>query len=142
MKAQLSSVKAITCQFKSSLISIASLLRTRSSECLRSQPGRNAVAFRAVYPGDPNSTTNTKTGWTNTFGGLVAKYPNIKFFAAEYGPMQREINDVVFGLPKNQGIGIFNWEPTTQGDWNTGHDLLRRSGTTYTAQPTWRFTTP
>ena len=87
------------------------------------------------YQGDPNSTTNTKTGWTNTFGGLVTKYPNIKFFAAEYGPMQREINDVVFGIPKNQGLGTFNWEPTTQGDWNTGHDLLRRSGTTYTAQP-------
>jgi arabinogalactan endo-1,4-beta-galactosidase len=103
---------------------------------------KQGVAFDAFgescyqqYQGDPNSTTNTKTGWTNTLGSLVAKYPNIKFFAAEYGPMQREINDVVFGLPKNQGIGTFNWEPTTQGDWNTGHDLLRRSGTTYTAQP-------
>ncbi len=87
------------------------------------------------YQGDPNSTTNTKTGWTNTFAGLATKYHNIKFFAAEYGPMQREINDVVFGLANDQGIGTFNWEPTTQGDWNTGHDLLRRSGTTYTAQP-------
>ena len=87
------------------------------------------------YQGDPNSTTNTKTGWTNTLGGLATKFPNIKIFAAEYGPMQREINDVVFNIPSNQGIGTFNWEPTTQGDWNTGHDLLRRSGTTYTAQP-------
>ncbi len=87
------------------------------------------------YQGDPNSTTNTKTGWTNTFTGLATKYPKIKFFAAEYGPMQREINDVVYGLANDQGIGTFNWEPTTQGDWNTGHDLLRRSGTTYTAQP-------
>ena len=87
------------------------------------------------YQGDPNSTTNTKTGWTNTFGGLATKFPNIKFFAAEYGPMQREINDVVYGLAGDQGLGTFNWEPTTQGDWNTDHDLLRRSGTTYTAQP-------
>jgi hypothetical protein len=49
--------------------------------------------------------------------------------------MQREINDVVYGLAGDQGLGTFNWEPTTQGDWNTDHDLLRRSGTTYTAQP-------
>jgi arabinogalactan endo-1,4-beta-galactosidase len=87
------------------------------------------------YQGDPNSTTVTKTGWTNTFGGLAAKFPNIKFFAAEYGPMQREVNDVVYGLAGSQGIGTFTWEPTTQGDWNTGHDLFRRSGSTYTAQP-------
>jgi arabinogalactan endo-1,4-beta-galactosidase len=87
------------------------------------------------YQGDPNSTTATKTGWTNTLSGLATQYPSIKFFAAEYGPMQREINDVVYGLPGGQGIGTFNWEPTTQGDWNTGHDLLRRSETTYTSQP-------
>lgn len=87
------------------------------------------------YQGDPNSTTNTKAGWTRTFTGLATKFPNIKLFAAEYGPMQREINDVVYDLPNQQGIGTFNWEPTTQGDWNTGHDLLRRSGSTYTAQP-------
>ncbi|HEX5099810.1 MAG TPA: glycosyl hydrolase 53 family protein [Polyangiaceae bacterium] len=87
------------------------------------------------YQGDPNSTTNTKNGWTSTFTQLASTYPDIKFFAAEYGPMQREINDVLYALPKNQGIGTFNWEPTTQGDWNTGHDLIRRMGTTYTAQP-------
>ena len=87
------------------------------------------------YQGDPNSEANTKTTWTNTFGGVAKKFPNLKLFAAEYGPLQRDINDVLFGLANNQGIGTFNWEPTTQGDWNTGHDLLRRSGTTYTAQP-------
>ena len=103
---------------------------------------KQGVAFDAFgescyqrYQGDPNSTANTKTGWTNTFTGLATKFPAIKFFAAEYGPMQREINDVVFGLAGNQGLGTFNWEPTTQGDWNTGHDLWRRSGNTYTAQP-------
>ena len=87
------------------------------------------------YQGDPSSTANTKTGWTNTFSGLATKFPALKFFAAEYGPMQREINDVVYGLAGQQGLGTFNWEPTTQGDWNTGHDLWRRSGNTYTAQP-------
>ena len=83
------------------------------------------------YQGDPNSVSATLDGWTTTFAQLVSTYPNIKFFAAEYGPMQREINDVIFGLPKNQGLGTFNWEPTTQGDWNTGHALFQRSGNTY-----------
>jgi arabinogalactan endo-1,4-beta-galactosidase len=87
------------------------------------------------YQGDPNSTANTKNGWSTTFSQLSTAYPNVKFFAAEYGPMQREINDVIYGMPNGQGIGTFNWEPTTQGDWNSGHDLLRRSGTTYNAQP-------
>ena len=87
------------------------------------------------YQGDPNSTTNTKSGWQSTFSQLASAFPDIQFFAAEYGPMQREINDVLYALPNGQGIGTFNWEPTTQGDWNTGHDLIRRMGTTYTAQP-------
>ena len=87
------------------------------------------------YQGAPNSAAATKTGWMSTFTGLASMFPELKLFSAEYGPMQREINDVVFGLARGQGIGTFNWEPTTQGDWNTGHDLLRRSGSTYTAQP-------
>jgi arabinogalactan endo-1,4-beta-galactosidase len=85
------------------------------------------------YQGDPNSTTTTKSGWANTFAGLATAFPDIKLMAAEYGPMQREINDVVFGLPKNQGIGTFNWEPDQSGDWNTGHVLFTRSGNTWTA---------
>jgi arabinogalactan endo-1,4-beta-galactosidase len=103
---------------------------------------KQGVAFDAFgescyqrYQGDPDSVANTKAGWTNTFGGLATKFPGLLFFAAEYGPMQREINDVVFGLPARQGLGTFNWEPTTRGDWNTGHDLWRRSGNTYLAQP-------
>jgi arabinogalactan endo-1,4-beta-galactosidase len=87
------------------------------------------------YQGDPNSTANTKTGWTNTLGGLATVYPDLKIMAAEYGPMQREINDVVFGIPNNQGIGTFNWEPERGGDWNTGHTLFNWSGNTFTAQP-------
>jgi arabinogalactan endo-1,4-beta-galactosidase len=87
------------------------------------------------YQGDPNNPTTTKTGWTNTLGGLASAFPNLKIMAAEYGPMQREINDVVFGIANRQGIGTFNWEPEQSGDWNTGHLLFTRSGNTYTAQP-------
>jgi arabinogalactan endo-1,4-beta-galactosidase len=97
------------------------------------------------YQGDTSSTSNTKSEWQSTFSQLVTAYPNIRFFAAEYGPMEREINDVVFGLPNNQGLGTFDWEPTSQGSWNaaqpsdptttTTHALWQRSGNNYTALP-------
>ncbi len=97
------------------------------------------------YQGDTSSVANTVNGWTSTFTQLAAAYPNIKLFAAEYGPLEREINDVVFGLPKAQGIGTFDWEPTTQGDWNakqptdpptvSTHALFQRSGNVYTTLP-------
>jgi arabinogalactan endo-1,4-beta-galactosidase len=97
------------------------------------------------YQGDKTSTANTKSEWQSTFSQLVTAYPNIRFFAAEYGPMEREINDVIFGLPNNQGLGTFDWEPTSQGSWNapqqsdpttvTTHALWQRSGNNYTALP-------
>src|SRR5215471_315011 len=93
------------------------------------------------YQGDVNSTANTVNGWMTTFSQLVTTYPNLRFFAAEYGPMEREINDVVFNLPGNKGMGTFDWEPTSQGTWNarqptdpttvTTHALLRRNGNAY-----------
>jgi arabinogalactan endo-1,4-beta-galactosidase len=86
-----------------------------------------------AYQGDTASTANTKTDWTDTFSGLVTKFPNLQFVAAEYGPLEREINDVVFGLAKQQGLGTFNWEPTEQGAWNTGHSLFTAAGNTNTA---------
>jgi arabinogalactan endo-1,4-beta-galactosidase len=87
------------------------------------------------YQGDPASPTRSQLGWRATFQGLAQRYPMLKLFAAEYGPAQREINDVLFELPNEQGLGTFNWQPTTQGDWNTGHDLWRREGAGYAEQP-------
>jgi len=86
-----------------------------------------------LYQGDPNSEANTRATWSSTFSGLAARFPNLKLLAVEYGPMQREINDIVFGLPGQQGLGSFNWEPTHQGKWNTGHALFSASGSQYTA---------
>ena len=86
-----------------------------------------------LYQGDPNSETNTKSTWSSTFSGLASRFPGLKLLAVEYGPMQREINDVVFGLAAEQGLGSFNWEPTHQGKWNTGHALFSASGNQYAA---------
>jgi arabinogalactan endo-1,4-beta-galactosidase len=86
-----------------------------------------------LYQGDPSSETNTQSTWSSTFSGLAARFPKSQALAVEYGPMQREINDVVFGLPTRQGLGAFNWEPTRQGKWNSGHALFSASGDQYTA---------
>ena len=87
------------------------------------------------YQGDPASPERSQATWRATLGGLAQRFPEIKLFAAEYGPAQREINDVLYELPKRQGLGTFNWQPTTEGDWNRGHDLWRRSGDMYSEQP-------
>ncbi len=81
-----------------------------------------------AYQGQPSA-------WMNTFTTLASQFPNMKFMIAEYGPEQRAANDIMWNLPSNRGLGTFNWEPTTQGAWNTGHDLFRRSGSSYATQP-------
>ena len=85
------------------------------------------------YQGDPNSDADTVATWTSTFSGLASRFPDLKILAVEYGPLQREINDVVFNLPGERGLGTFVWEPTRQGSWNTGHALFSMSGTKYDA---------
>ena len=86
-----------------------------------------------TYQGDANSASHSKMIWQTTEGGMASKFPNVKIFAAEYGGAPREINDVVFNLPNQQGLGTFYWEPTVSGSWNPGVTLLTRSGSTYTA---------
>ncbi|HTQ02816.1 MAG TPA: glycosyl hydrolase 53 family protein [Polyangiaceae bacterium] len=96
---------------------------------------KQGVAFDAFGESCYTAYQGQPSVWQNTFDGLSTSFPTLELFIAEYGPAQREANDIIYGLANDQGIGTFNWEPTTQGDWNTGHDLLRRSGSTYTAEP-------
>jgi arabinogalactan endo-1,4-beta-galactosidase len=86
-----------------------------------------------TYQGDANSASKSKSIWQTVEGGLASKFPNVKIFAAEYGGAPRELNDVIFNLPNQQGLGTFYWEPTVAGSWNPGVTLLSRSGSTYTA---------
>jgi arabinogalactan endo-1,4-beta-galactosidase len=62
--------------------------------------------------------------WTPTYTQLATMYPSLKFVAAEYGPLERELNDVLFGLPNSQGAGTFYWEPTHSGADNADHVLF------------------
>ncbi|MDR2584437.1 MAG: arabinogalactan endo-1,4-beta-galactosidase [Fibromonadaceae bacterium] len=41
----------------------------------------------------------------------IAKNNNIKIAVAEYADFHREVNDAVFNLPDNKGLGTFAWEP-------------------------------
>ncbi|MBN1760526.1 MAG: glycosyl hydrolase 53 family protein, partial [Chitinispirillaceae bacterium] len=85
----------------------------------------------ATYQGDKNSATNSKRIWQTVQEGLVAKFPNIKIFAAEIGGFIREINDVNFNLPNQAGIGTYFWEATmSSSSWNTGA-LVTRSGNSW-----------
>ena len=85
----------------------------------------------ATYQGDKNSASNTKRIWQTVQEGLVAKFPNVKIFAAEIGGFIREINDVNYNLPNQAGIGTYFWEATmSSSSWNTGA-LVNRSGSAW-----------
>ena len=64
------------------------------------------------------------TAWGPTFTQLAAAFPKLQFVSAEYGPDERLINDVLFGLPNGQGLGTFYWEATHSGTDNAGHLLF------------------
>jgi arabinogalactan endo-1,4-beta-galactosidase len=79
-----------------------------------------------AYQGPP-------AGWQSTLTQLAPLFPGLKLIAAEYGPEQRAVNDDIFGLAGQQGIGAFVWEPTHSGTWNTGHALFNAVGNAYSS---------
>jgi hypothetical protein len=44
--------------------------------------------------------------------------------AAEYGPLERQLNAVLFSLANQRGLGTFYWEPTHGGADKAGHVLF------------------
>lgn len=79
-----------------------------------------------TYQGPP-------ANWQNTFSRLAESYPDLKLVIAEYGTEQRAANDLLFALPRAQGLGSFVWEPTHTGDWNAEHALFTLEGSTFMA---------
>lgn len=51
------------------------------------------------------------SGWENNFKDLAVRYPGHRFVAAEYSQEKRAINDILFRLPDEKGLGTFIWEP-------------------------------
>jgi arabinogalactan endo-1,4-beta-galactosidase len=85
-----------------------------------------------TYQGDSSSASHSKMIWQTTDGGMAAMFPKIKFFAAEYGGAERELNDVFIGMPNQQGLGTFFWEATMGTKDNNGA-LATQAGGTYAA---------
>lgn len=50
--------------------------------------------------------------WERTFTNFARRYPDHGLFAAEYSSRKRYVNDLVHGVPGQQGWGTFIWEPT------------------------------
>ena len=60
-------------------------------------------------------------GWKNTFTTLVTMFPNLSFIIPEYGnetatdpPLtstMRFVNDLIFNIPNNRGLGAWIYEP-------------------------------
>jgi arabinogalactan endo-1,4-beta-galactosidase len=50
--------------------------------------------------------------WKNTFDELARRYPNHKQMVLEYSAQKEYLNDLVFNIPGDRGLGTFIWEPT------------------------------
>jgi arabinogalactan endo-1,4-beta-galactosidase len=82
-----------------------------------------AVPFDVFGESCYTVTQGQPADWLATFTALAAAFPNLKFMIAEYSGAQRAANDVIFNLLMQQGIGTFNWQPST---------LWTRAGANYT----------
>ncbi len=67
-------------------------------------------------------TQGQPSDWQSTFNSLASSFPKLGFMIAEYSGDERAANDVIYGLPNDEGLGTFNWNPTT---------LWTESGTTF-----------
>jgi arabinogalactan endo-1,4-beta-galactosidase len=70
--------------------------------------------------------------WEGTLTSLTNTFPELEFSIVEYNPQGRLLNDIMFNLPNQRGLGTFFWEPLLSGDW--GQSMFIKSGNVYTAK--------
>lgn len=73
------------------------------------------------------------TEWKGTLDLLADTYPALVFSIVEYNPRPKLLNDIMFNLPDERGLGTFFWEPLLSGPW--GQSLFNQNGNIYTANP-------
>lgn len=68
----------------------------------------------------------------------ITRNHNVKIVVAEYAEVHEQVNDIVFNLPDEEGIGTFVWEPTrwhetlfTNGSTNSRIDIYPKLWTWY-----------
>ena len=82
------------------------------------------VSCYPAYQGPPSV-------WAETLDRLSARFPDLSFVVAEYGPEPEAVMDVLTDLPDDRGIGSFRWEPTQSGSW--GPSMFTVQGKNYFA---------
>ena len=73
------------------------------------------------------------TQWQGTLNLLAETYSELSFSIVEYNPQRRLLNDIMFNLPNERGLGTFFWEPVLSGEW--GLSMFNKNGSVYTAKP-------
>ena len=73
------------------------------------------------------------TQWQGTLNLLAETYSELSFSIVEYNPQRRLLNDIMFNLPNERGLGTFFWEPVLSGEW--GQSMFNKNGNIYTAKP-------
>lgn len=73
------------------------------------------------------------TEWEGTLNLLAETYSELNFSIVEYNPQRRLLNDIMFNLPNERGLGTFFWEPVLSGEW--GQSMFIQNGNVYTAKP-------
>lgn len=73
------------------------------------------------------------TQWEDTLNLLAKTYSELSFSIVEYNPQRRLLNDIMFNLPNERGLGTFFWEPLLSGEW--GDSMFTKQGNVYTAKP-------
>ncbi|HCM47280.1 MAG TPA: hypothetical protein DIS98_07170 [Colwellia sp.] len=71
--------------------------------------------------------------WKGTLDLLADTYPKLNFSFVEYNPQPRLLNNIMYDLPDNRGLGTFFWEPVLSGEW--GQSMFTKNGNVYTAKP-------
>jgi arabinogalactan endo-1,4-beta-galactosidase len=72
------------------------------------------------------------TEWEESINSLANSFPELEFSIAEYNPQGRLLNDIMFNLPEQRGLGTFFWEPLLSGGW--GQSMFVKTGNVYTAK--------
>ena len=68
------------------------------------------------YQGDPSIRSQPRAGWhVDVHRSWCTPIPTCVSSPPNTARWSAQINDVVFDLPGNKGMGTFDWEPTTSG---------------------------
>ena len=53
--------------------------------------------------------------WAETLNLIANRYDQLSFSFVEYNSQARLLNDIMYNLPNNRGLGTFIWEPFLSG---------------------------